>query len=185
MEQISQGARERGMPSATFQYGSNEAQNRWGASRLAAMKADALWEEAIYARVYHEIHGEPLTASDFGEDSPCRSKSSIPSIEGMDGAQVLERILNMHICEHCSSPALEGFELSECCDDAQSPIPIGTSVTVCGLAAKPEFNGQIGVVKSYTLATGRLMVQLGDVAYGGKCFSLKPTNLAATAVELD
>ena len=55
------------------------------------------------------------------------------------------------------------------------PIPIGTNVQLRGLQAKPELNGQRGVVTGFEASTGRCSVQLEDGR--GTTYSLKPENL--------
>ena len=51
-----------------------------------------------------------------------------------------------------------------------SPIPVGTRVELYGLKAKPELNGQRGVVVGFKAASGRYKVELED---GRGPFSLK------------
>ena len=55
-----------------------------------------------------------------------------------------------------------------------SPIPIGSHVELRGLNAKPELNGQRGVVAGVDAVSGRCKVKLND---GRGPFSLKPENL--------
>ena len=55
-----------------------------------------------------------------------------------------------------------------------SPIPIGSHVELRGLNAKPELNGQRGVVAGFDAVSGRCKVKLND---GRGPFSLKPENL--------
>ena len=55
------------------------------------------------------------------------------------------------------------------------PIPIRTNVQLRGLQAKPELNGQRGVVMGFDASTGRCSVQLEDGR--GTTYSLKPENL--------
>ena len=55
-----------------------------------------------------------------------------------------------------------------------SPIPIGTRVELHGLKAKPELNGQRGVVAGFDAASGRCKVKLED---GRGPFKLKVGNL--------
>ena len=54
------------------------------------------------------------------------------------------------------------------------PIPIGTNVQLRGLQAKPELNGQRGVVTGFEASTGRCSVQLED---GRGPYKIKPENL--------
>ena len=56
----------------------------------------------------------------------------------------------------------------------QSPISIGTRVELHGLKAKPELNGQRGVVAGFDAASGRCKVELED---GRGPFKLKVGNL--------
>ena len=60
-----------------------------------------------------------------------------------------------------------------------SPIPIGTRVELHGLKAKPELNGQRGVVEGFDAASGRCKVKLED---GRGPFKLKVENLKRTAM---
>jgi hypothetical protein len=53
------------------------------------------------------------------------------------------------------------------------PILIGDRVQVRGLRAKPEFNGQYGVVVNFVAETGRFEVKFKD----GARWKLKPQNL--------
>ena len=60
------------------------------------------------------------------------------------------------------------------CSSPPSPIPIGTRVELHGLKAKPELNGQRGVVVGFDAASGRCKVELED---GRGPFKLKVGNL--------
>jgi len=63
---------------------------------------------------------------------------------------------------------------------ASRRLPPGTRVTLQGLVAKPELNGQTGVVVSGPNArTGRFTVQLDG---GSGPFELMPANLEPTTV---
>ena len=65
------------------------------------------------------------------------------------------------------------------CSSPPSPIPIGTRVELHGLKAKPELNGQRGVVEGFDAASGRCKVKLED---GRGPFKLKVENLKRTAM---
>merc|ERR1712185_115580 len=65
------------------------------------------------------------------------------------------------------------------CSSPPSPIPIGTRVELHGLKAKPELNGQRGVVEGFDAASGRCKVKLED---GRGPFKLKVENLQRTAM---
>ena len=59
-----------------------------------------------------------------------------------------------------------------------SPVPIGTRVELHGLKAKPQLNGQYGIVVGYVASSGRCTVALGGAR--GKTetkMSIKPENL--------
>ena len=56
------------------------------------------------------------------------------------------------------------------------PIPITTTVHLRGLQAKPELNGQRGVVTFFDASSGRCTVQLED---GRGPYKVKPGNLRA------
>ena len=59
-----------------------------------------------------------------------------------------------------------------------SPIPIGTRVKLHGLKAKPQLNGQYGIVVGYVLSSGRCTVVLEDARGETKTkMSIKPENL--------
>ena len=59
-----------------------------------------------------------------------------------------------------------------------SPIPIGTRVELHGLKAKPQLNGQYGIVVGYVLSSGRCTVVLEDGRGETKTkMSIKPENL--------
>ena len=62
---------------------------------------------------------------------------------------------------------------------ASPPIPIGTRVELHGLKAKPELNGQRGVVEGFDAASGRCKVKLED---GRGPFKLRVENLKRTAM---
>ena len=64
------------------------------------------------------------------------------------------------------------------CSSPPSPIPIGTRVELHGLKAKPELNGQRGVVVGFDAASGRCKVKLED---GRGPFKLKVGNLLKKA----
>ena len=59
-----------------------------------------------------------------------------------------------------------------------SPIPIGTRVKLHGLKAKPQLNGQYGIVVGYVASSGRCTVVL-EGARGERetKMSIKPENL--------
>ena len=59
-----------------------------------------------------------------------------------------------------------------------SPVPIGTRVELHGLKAKPQLNGQCGIVVDYVVSSGRCTVVLDES--GGETKTkknLKPENL--------
>ena len=59
-----------------------------------------------------------------------------------------------------------------------SPVPIGTRVELRGLKAKPQLNGQCGIVVGYLESSGRCTVSLENS--GGETKTkknLKPENL--------
>ena len=59
-----------------------------------------------------------------------------------------------------------------------SPVPIGTRVELHGLKAKPQFNGQYGVVVGYVAPSGRCTVALeGARGETETKMSIKPENL--------
>ena len=64
------------------------------------------------------------------------------------------------------------------CSSPPPPIP-GTRVELHGLKAKPELNGQRGVVEGFDAASGRCKVKLED---GRGPFKLKVENLKRTAM---
>ena len=58
------------------------------------------------------------------------------------------------------------------------PVPIGTRVEVHGLKAKPQLNGQCGIVVDYVACSGRCTIVLDES--GGETETkknLKPENL--------
>ena len=58
------------------------------------------------------------------------------------------------------------------------PVPIGTRVELHGLKAKPQLNGQYGIVVGYVLSSGRCTVVLEDARGETKTkMSIKPENL--------
>ena len=65
------------------------------------------------------------------------------------------------------------------CSSPPSTIPTGTRVELHGLKAKPELNGQRGVVAGFDAASGRCKVKLED---GRGPFKLKVENLKRTAM---
>ena len=59
-----------------------------------------------------------------------------------------------------------------------SPVPIGTRVELHGLKAKPQLNGQYGIVVGYVLSSGRCTVILEYARGETKTkASIKPENL--------
>ena len=59
-----------------------------------------------------------------------------------------------------------------------SPVPIGTRVELHGLKAKPQLNGQCGIVVGYLESSGRCIVSLEDSGSETKTEkNLKPENL--------
>ena len=85
-----------------------------------------------------------------------------------EAAAAVQRILQLQRSYQAASPTA-------------SPVPIliGTDVQLRGLQAKPELNGQRGVLTGFDASTGRCSVQLED---GGGPFSIKPANLAEVVV---
>ena len=59
-----------------------------------------------------------------------------------------------------------------------SPVPIGTRVELHGLKAKPQLNGQYGIVVGYVASSGRCTVVLeGARGETETKMSIKPENL--------
>ena len=59
-----------------------------------------------------------------------------------------------------------------------SPVPIGTHVELHGLKAKPQLNGQYGIVVGYVASSGRCTVVLGGARGETETkMSIKPENL--------
>ena len=59
-----------------------------------------------------------------------------------------------------------------------SPVPIGTRVELHGLKAKPQWNGQYGIVVGYVASSGRCTVALeGARGKTETTMSIKPENL--------
>ena len=59
-----------------------------------------------------------------------------------------------------------------------SPVPIGTRVELHGLKAKPQLNGQYGIVVGYVASSGRCTVALGSARGETETtMSIKPENL--------
>ena len=59
-----------------------------------------------------------------------------------------------------------------------SPVPIGTRVELHGLKAKPQLNGQYGIVVGYVLSSSQCTVVLEDARGETKMkMSIKPENL--------
>ena len=59
-----------------------------------------------------------------------------------------------------------------------SPVPVGTRVELHGLKAKPQLNGQYGIVVGYVASSGRCTVALEGAR--GKTetkMNIKPENL--------
>lgn len=61
---------------------------------------------------------------------------------------------------------------------APTHLPVGTEICVHGLAARPEYNGQEGIVLSWDDAKGRVGIKLKK---SGSSISLKPANVQALA----
>ena len=61
---------------------------------------------------------------------------------------------------------------------APEHLPVGTEICVHGLAARPEYNGQEGVVLSWDDAKGRVGIKLKR---SGSNISLKPANVQVLA----
>ena len=59
-----------------------------------------------------------------------------------------------------------------------SPVPIGTRVELHGLKAKPQLNGQYGIVVGYVASSGRFTVVVeGARGETETKMSIKPENL--------
>ena len=63
----------------------------------------------------------------------------------------------------------------------QAALPLGQRIVIAGLISKPEFNGKLGTIKSFSTETGRYGVRVDD---HGVLLSLKPANLERTAAPL-
>lgn len=72
---------------------------------------------------------------------------------------------------------LAGLQETTAPDDLSRLLPLGLAkgrrVTITGLAARPELNGQLGVVRAWNQAKGRAAVELHD----GTRVGVKPANL--------
>ena len=81
-------------------------------------------------------------------------------------ADVIQAVLQMQREQQAAAAEAEAA--------AAAPIPIATTVHLCGLQAKPELNGQRGVVTDFDASSGRCSVQLED---GRGPYKIKPENL--------
>ena len=80
--------------------------------------------------------------------------------------------------------AMRGTRASQQTNDSSmpppsaSPVPIGTRVELHGLKAKPQLNGQYGIVVDYVASSGRCTVALGSARGETETtMSIKPENL--------
>ena len=97
-------------------------------------------------------------------------------------AEMIENVLRAQRQQQAAAAAASpppASPASSSSSSSSSPIPIGTRVELHGLKAKPELNGQRGVVEGFDAASGRCKVKLED---GRGPFKLKVENLKRTAM---
>ena len=70
-------------------------------------------------------------------------------------------------------------QAAEASPPSPPPISIATTVRMRGLQAKPELNGQRGVVTGFDASSGRCSVQLED---GRGPYKIKPENLEEVVI---
>ena len=116
---------------------------------------------------------------DFPEALRWLRKAHAQGLEQAAGA--IEQVLQMQRQQQQGAaaaasppPPLPQSPASSSSSFSSSPIPIGTRVELHGLKAKPELNGQRGVVAGFDAASGRCKVKLED---GRGPFKLKMGNL--------
>ena len=147
-------------------------------------QSDALamewWRKAAdqgHADAQHNIgasyaygHGVP---QDFPEALRWFRKAHAQGFEQAAGA--IEQVLQMQRRQQQGAAAAASPPSpAPSSSSPHSPISIGTRVELHGLKAKPELNGQRGVVAGFDAASGRCKVKLED---GRGPFKLKVGNL--------
>ena len=118
--------------------------------------------------MYANGHGVP---QDFPEALRWFRKAHAQGFENAAGA--IEQVLQAQRQQQ-QGAAAAASPPSPASSSPPSPIPIGTRVELHGLKAKPELNGQRGVVAGFDAASGRCKVELED---GRGPFKLKVENL--------
>ena len=123
--------------------------------------------------MYANGHGVP---QDFSEALRWLRKAHAQGFEQAAGA--IEQVLQMQRRQQQGAAAAASPppqpQSPASCSSSPSPIPTGTRVELHGLKARPELNGQRGVVEGFDAASGRCKVKLED---GRGPFKLKVGNL--------
>ena len=95
--------------------------------------------------------------------------------QGFDTAKQVIELIMQEVRETRASQQTNNSSMPP---PSASPVPIGTRVELHGLKAKPQLNGQYGIVVGYVASSGRCTVALEDSR--GKTetkMSIKPENL--------
>merc|ERR1712070_334348 len=94
---------------------------------------------------------------------------------GYDTAKQVIELIMQTMRETCASQQTNNSSMSP---PSAPPVPIGMRVELHGLKAKPQLNGQYGIVVGYVLLSGRCTVVLEDARGETKTkMSIKPENL--------
>ena len=96
-------------------------------------------------------------------------------VQGFYMAKQLIELIMQEVRETCASQQTNNSSTSP---PSASPVPIGTRVELHGLKAKPQLNGQYGIVVGYVASSGRCTVALeGARGETETKMNIKPENL--------
>ena len=96
----------------------------------------------------------------------------------MQGDEVAKQAIELIMQRMRETRASQQTNNSSTPAPSASPVPIGTRVELHGLKAKPQLNGQYGIVVGYVASSGRCTVALeGARGETETKMSIKPENL--------
>ena len=154
-----------------YENGQGVAQDYSAAMKWFRMAADQGHEKAQYnlGFMYYQGQGVPQNTS---EALRWLHKAQV------QGDEIAKQGIEFIMQAMRETRASQQTNNSSMPPPSASPIPIGTRVELHGLKAKPQLNGQYGIVVGYVASSGRCTVVLEGAR--GKTetkMSIKPENL--------
>ena len=137
--------------------------------RMAADQGDAQ-AQCNLGNMYRQGQGVPQNIS---EALRWLHKAQV---QGDEGAKQAIELIMQEMRETRASQQTKNSSMPP--PPSASPVPIGTRVELHGLKAKPQLNGQYGIVVGYVASSGRCTVVLeGARGETETKMSIKPENL--------